>query len=471
MKRYFSIILLVISCFMGMKILADSMVDIPADLYDVKLYDGVSRALMLTRFTDKASAHRGIVHMVDEKTGQVLWTKGIDYNRQIVDIIGDKYVFMQTYGGGLSLYDLNSGEFIRKLEMMLAYFDPDRDIVIGYKDNGGKKVVCYRIDDGEKLWETKTLGNKCVGWHKIDNLGDSCVVVLAENMYSVNLVNGEIVSCKLNGSVSDKAANAAMITGSVLLELVSAAVVGVGVMVVPTRLSTIGALHSNVIVDSLHYFVADKNRLMRLDCNMNEEWFYDIPDKMGSRSRLYCSGDTLFMLNEGRGFIYGNVSKRVGKPFIAAFDKVSGRKLYLQRFPKKWNKDDYGKLLNFVWEPLYVLNPQGSCFTEINRNWMEFPLMTPTNGIHTVNGQLEIYNSYFTEDIYRQVMANDSLILVRQITDVPDYYLIKRNGEVLRHLPDSYSWIYANGDKLCINIKDDTLLFTDISAVIEETDN
>ena len=57
---------------------------------------------------------------------------------------------------------------------------------------------------------------------------------------------------------------------------------------------------------------------------MNQVWNYDFPSKTSAFSSLACNDSTLYMFNFGFGLRDGRQRTKMGRPFIAAFDKKTG---------------------------------------------------------------------------------------------------------------------------------------------------
>ncbi len=83
---------------------------------------------------------------------------------------------------------------------------------------------------------------------------------------------------------------------------------------------------SNVWMDSASYYFASREKLARLDTKLRPIWTSEISKKKSSKSSIFVQDSLVYMINFGFA-IAGNRTTVFGNPFIAAFNKESGRQV------------------------------------------------------------------------------------------------------------------------------------------------
>ena len=88
--------------------------------------------------------------------------------------------------------------------------------------------------------------------------------------------------------------------------------------------------HSNIIDTCNCLYVADARNLYCFDKNLKTLWQTVLPDGMGSKSNIRIEGSRVCLINYGVAFQKGLIG-RCGKPFIASYDKSTGKQLSLDK--------------------------------------------------------------------------------------------------------------------------------------------
>lgn len=96
---------------------------------------------------------------------------------------------------------------------------------------------------------------------------------------------------------------------------------------------------SNLIIEGDRLYIADADNVYCLDKDLNTVWQTPIPDEMGARSHISVDGKKVRLINFDIAFQKGT-SFRCGMPFIASYDKSSGRQLAMDKIDLK--KKIYG---------------------------------------------------------------------------------------------------------------------------------
>ena len=162
------------------------------------------------------------------------------------------------------------------------------------------------------------------------------------------------------------------------------------------------------------------------------QWGYPIPESTGSNSTLFFYEDRLYMVNHGFGYrdnlrnhtysyAKNNLRAKIGKPFIASFEKESGRNIDFRFLSEKkemiedfridrenkcavvlfedrmmvapfgsdsvkvhqWNVEECGKIIGILKRPFYLEDKNGSGFKKYNET-----LGDPTYYIYTDKGKV-----------------------------------------------------------------------------------
>lgn len=149
------------------------------------------------------------------------------------------------------------------------------------------------------------------------------MIVVAAGLHSININNGKgwdyntITGKKdYSGTV---AANAVGVAAGLLT----------GTFIMSTGHNLVRDVVSNSLVDSSYIYFASKEQLSKIDKQTGEiAWKYPFPNDLASKSSLFMNEDIVFMINKGYAFM-GYRQLDFGKPFIAAFDRETGKQKYL----------------------------------------------------------------------------------------------------------------------------------------------
>ncbi len=84
---------------------------------------------------------------------------------------------------------------------------------------------------------------------------------------------------------------------------------------------------SNLLYNDSCFYMSDRENIFCLDGQLKELWRTALPKKSASLSHIYTDSTTVYMVNYGVGSDWKY--RFEGYPFIAAFDKKTGKKLFL----------------------------------------------------------------------------------------------------------------------------------------------
>ena len=230
--------------------------------------------------------------------------------------------------------------------------------------------------------------------------------------------------------------------------------------------NVVTSLHSNVLPsgDSCFFF-ADRERVCRLDSHLQTVWQYSLPSRTAARSFLTSNDSTLFMISLGYGLLNGQKRKKMGRPFIATFDKRSGecRSMNMLTIKKDivedavltpdgvfllfddgmaykknltdsivdvtpWDAKANGSLSELVTIPVYAWGNLDSMFELIATDGYYYPVFTSDGSIFMVDHHLHICNHYSCSSLYIPITSVGDRLCVTALTGQPDMWLISVDG-------------------------------------------
>ena len=369
----------------------------------------------------------GDIWMISLSEKKVLWQRSINYFAQEAKLT-DQGVSL-TSKDKYFLLDLRTGTEIWAGKKMVPYsVNAADDRLLAYKGsvmNGiTKQLQGYDLLTGNMLWK-REISHR-YGWNESLMLDDSTRLIVSDGLHTVNMSDGSGQSFPMKTGVDDYRSAAAI--GA--LGLVAGALTGVGFF--PYGNNVVVDLVSNVLPDDSLLYVANREQLLCLDRQLDMKWGYPIPESTGSNSTLFFYEDRLYMVNHGFGYrdnlrnhtysyAKNNLRAKIGKPFIASFEKESGRNIDFRFLSEKkemiedfridrenkcavvlfevrmmvapfgsdsvkvhqWNVEECGKIIGILKRPFYLEDKNGSGFKKYNET-----LGDPTYYIYTDKGKV-----------------------------------------------------------------------------------
>jgi hypothetical protein len=218
--------------------------------------------------------------------------------------------------------------------MWPVYFNTEEGWMIcmtGTKGLGSRRNLC-RIDlkSKSKIWERDVKSAQ--EFEMSTKLNDSTLLFVGNGLYSVDINNGEGWRLETN------------------MQEISNENYGLYSLVSSVRVC------SNPFVDGSDIYIAGIKRLIKTDRNGKELWHARLPEQKTSLSRLFATKEYLLMVNMGfaphsYSFYYTYLGKW-GKPFLAAYDKKTGKNVYMHE-RKKYV--DFIKDVEFRDDALFLL--------------------------------------------------------------------------------------------------------------------
>jgi len=400
----------------------------------------------------------GDVVIYDFNNSKTKWNKSYNYynNSNMYSesgfVIGDM--------GRSFIYNSDNGELIKKIKNAFIYISEKNNIGIGFKYSSFEgsvtnKLQAVDLNNGKPLW-TRELDCD-FGVDNVFQTSDSTIIIVASGLHNVNIHTGKGYGIKLKTGIKDYSktagANAVGIAAGILT----------GTFVLSTGYDFVDGLQSGIIADSSGLYMASKNRIVKIDFNCYKLWDSSLPDDLTSKSSIFSDSNNIFLINHGYGN-RGNRKIKMGKPYFACFDKLTGEEKYnnLLTVDDKAVVDSY-------------LISDSTVYVLLNNSLSELSLNT---------GKLLAYNQ-FDEEKYGKVKTfltskavnenSDSTYMItsyadstniRLVTNNDTYFSINRKlKEVGAVKPISDLWFYnlSYGDYKLITKGNKTLIIDSLN--------
>ena len=288
-------------------------------------FDSVTNTVLLTLKDevgkDEKIVDSGICHAVffDLELNELKWRKKYYRNEELYIKRGP--MVFKVKENDFFLADAETGEEQFKIGtgMWPVYFDTEEGWMIcmtGMKGLGSRRNLC-RIDlkSRSRIWERDVKSAQ--EFEMSTKLNDSTLLFVGDGLYSVNINNGKGGRLETNMKEVNN---------------------GYGVYGLAFGMASSVRVCSNPCVDGSDIYIAGIKRLIKVDRNGKELWFARLPEKKTSLSRLFATKDYLLMVNMGYAphsysFYYTYLGKW-GKPFLAAYDKKTGKNVYMHERKK-----------------------------------------------------------------------------------------------------------------------------------------
>ena len=215
------------------------------------------------------------------------------------------------------------------------------------------------------------------------------------------------------------------------------AATGIGYIYAPVGQNMVTKLYADVIrSDSLYYF-ADRRSVVCLDSLLRPVWEQDLPSKTAARSILLADDSLLYMLNMGYGWKNGATPMKMGRPFIAAFNRFTGQQLFMNMLTMKkdivadamltprgiymmfddglaykpdmrdstvsitpWDQEEFGRLESMAHTPVYISYKLKGTYEPFDFDGQNCLVMTERGDAYVVNERLDIWDQYANERLY-----------------------------------------------------------------------
>ena len=392
----------------------------------------------------------GNILQYDIQNNNILWTKKIAYQKNDIRQFG-KTIFHQA--GNKSRYlDAANGNSLWEVKNDLYFVDHINDVGLGYKNNTLKgrtnELEGIELQNGSIIWKREL--NREYGWNNVFFINDSTLIIVASGLHAVNTNTGKGWDYNMITIEKDYTGTAIANTLGIAAGLLT------GTFFITTGHSLVTDLISNTLVDSTFIYFASKDQLVKINKQSGEiAWKYPIPKELASKSTLLMNDSTIYMVNKGIAFM-GYRQLNFGKPFIAAFDRETGKQKYFSIINVKndpilnfqvleneiylifknkiskynqetgshiiekiYSKDNVGELQNIIGKNAFITNKEGDLISLIQNDSTKVYVSTNKNMILSVDNQLNITDTIGYDDIGICYLENK------------DYKFIAKGGKTL----------------------------------------
>ncbi len=451
-----------------------------------------------TTSNGKYIKNKGEIGIYDMTKREMVWTKPLNY-ANIKPIFLSEGVFLKSISKS-SLLDFQTGEERWKCSFFQVYGSDSLGVLLGYNNPKSNKLKAIRLSDGAELW-TQKLPHQ-YGWHEVYNIDVTKRLIVADDIHELDLLTGKMLTHEAKTGVEDVKSALLQGIGAVAMGVVTGiASGGMGYTTfVPTAGNVITDMVSNVLFEDSCYYVADRRCITCLDKQLSVCWSTELPDKKSSHSKLFVYGDKLYMLNFGYALRNGDRKVKNGRPFIACYDKKTGKEIYFNQLTTKkdmiedayisddeaiymlfddglayqhltdsvvnnsvWNVEKYGKLEILLGDGVYSYRSDKEDFIHLESSLDYCLVSNDRTDVFEVDKELNVRTEYKAESIYWTYYKLDSYRLIGNGTD---FWLIHELGMPVAHLTIDFRYGYAQGNILWLLSTKNELLKMDLDKAL-----
>lgn len=268
--------------------------------------------------------NKGKILLYDLNNNKLKWSRAIQYQLNSLEQFSNTMIL----SGNINSFclDVSNGKNLWEVKNKIYFVEALNNIGIGYKvknfNNNTNVLEGIDLSNGNVLW-TKEL-NREYGWDGVFYLDSTTLIVVAGGIHSFDIRTG--AGWDYNTRTGKRNAS---IYGS----------------------SVIRSISSNVLIDSNDFYFSSSEYLVKINSEDGEIfWKYPFPKNMSSSSTLFQMDSLVYMVNYGYAFM-GYRQLDHGSPFIACFDKETGKQQFFSLVMVKNDPILSGSILN---ENIYI---------------------------------------------------------------------------------------------------------------------
>ncbi len=437
--------------------------------------------------------NKGHILLYDLNEKKLKWSKKIAYQLNSLKQFNNTMIL--TSSNNSYYLDINTGNKLWKVKNNIYHVDPFYNIGMGYKYKSltgySNELEGINLTNGKAIWK-KTL-NKEYGWNDIFYINDSTLLVVAAGLHLINIKNG--VGWDYNTITGKKDYSATIATN------VAGAALGVltGTFVTSTGHNLVYDVVSNVIIDSLNIYFSSAEQLAKINKKSGEIiWKHPFPKKTASKSIIFEDDKLIYMINKGYAFMrYRQLN--FGKPFIAAFEKETGKQKYLSLINTKDNpilqfkvvdkeiylvfknriakysqktgnlinektflSEKFGELKFFLGNQVFITNKNEEFISLTQSDTTKIYVFTSKREVLIIDNQLNVKKSIDYKDLnsYYLKVENYKFIAKDNLT-----WIIDNEGKKIAELNMS-SNSFLIGNTLCQK-QNDSFIMVDLTDIIK----
>lgn len=369
----------------------------------------------------------GNILLYDLKGKKLKWSKKIAYQTSSLQQFGNTMIYT-TVNKSYCL-DIDNGNELWKIKNDIYFIDPINNIGIGYNFKGTNNLEGINLKNGDIIWNKKL--NREYGWNNVNYANDSTLIIAAAGLHSINIKNGSGWDYDTVTGKKDYTETVATNVAGVALGLIT----GVGVLA--TGHNLVRDIVSNVLDDSLNFYLASKEQLAKINKHTGEVmWNHPFSKGLPSKSSIFINDSLVFMVNKGNALM-GNRQLNFGNAFIAAFDKNTGEQNFLSLINEKndpilgfhvvdkemylvfknriakysqetgnlikemsFPEEEHGELKNFIGNHVYTTNESGNFISLLQSDITKVFVYTSNDKILLVDNKLNVTKILSFENLH-----------------------------------------------------------------------
>ncbi len=395
--------------------------------------------------------------MIDLETKNLKWTREINYNTSEVQQQGPYYFLREKKKN--SFLDPETGNLSWENRCEFYFTDPYLNIGVGYPAQSmSNKLSAIDLSNGKTLWSKNV--NRDFGWNDAYMWNDSILLIAANGIQALNLINGSGWTYKANTTKKEVGKMIGVNAFGLILGMLT------GVYTYQTEPDVASDMMSNMLIDpDGNVLFASRDRISRVDHAGNIGWSQSLPEKITSKSSLLLVDSVIYMINRGHALYNGGFSP-IGDPYIAAFDLYTGKQLYFTHMA-----EEKGTVINYqiindqlflvfedkiatyslrdgiaikekaidlqkeerlegFAEPGLYVKQDDSIFTELTSGFYNYNVITTTGGrAFVLTDSLETLVAYDGEDLFHRTIDNPHYTLVTR--DDSDFIVLDHSNNAL----------------------------------------
>jgi outer membrane protein assembly factor BamB len=388
---------------------------------------------------------------------------------EVTQIKGGGNIFMLDNGyfklrNHATFYNMHGKKLYTIPINLIGVYD-SLDIAIGYNhpyQYYRGELSAYRVSTGELIWKQK-LPHR-YHWPWSDDVTDpnqkNIIYAITDSLVRLDVVTGKTIKMPFTAGIDEplKSRFSLVKNRDIYRDDWKEAYA----CIVPCiSIRVLSGTHSNMIFSGDSIFIADINNIYCLDRQLNKIWVTSLPVGAGAKSKIQILGDKILLQNYGVAFQDGYIA-HCGKPFIAVYDKNTGKQLSVT-MPDIKNKltDGIAVLGRAYWKDDNGLMYNNPGETEIHRIAWKAPIKKAESSDKADECFYSLVDTVYqySDDHVKAISTDAHQVLVE--ANEQDVYLLKDDGTQQIFKADSIFFkdskrIYSNNEE-----KHRTFLVTD----------
>lgn len=376
--------------------------------------DGKTVAVKLRKREKDAWTNDGQICLVDRVSGATNWIMPMKFSRtealmRLSNAPEGKAMMdnMKLTSQGLLVQDNGKLKLMAdattekwNTKLLPLYIDEAKDVIVGYRSATAAKLRGVSLSTGQELWVSNVKHELNWGWKDMQVVGDSLLMVAADDMNFVNITTGNLHRYDAATGKVDVGSVLLQSLGAVAMGVATGMAMGVYTYYVPYVNSNVTShTCSNIATDGTCYYFADKAGVSCYDAQAQQVWTTPFDNKDGSYSQLTVKDGKLHLLSYGVGLKGGVMMKKCGKPFAAVLNAADGQ-LLSKDMLEPWDKKIYGHPTSIPYSKIYTFRGEDKKLTPLQFGPGRGYVITDKKNILVVNDKLQVEETFPSANRY-----------------------------------------------------------------------